>query len=337
MRRALAFGVADPGAIVVALAGFLLRGGILLPLVPSAVLPSVIGIAGATGVAAFGIDGTPTLWLYEIVAVISALAAVWLLLAFLVGSLVDVWLIDAALDPEGQAPDRPRPLPDLRILLDLAGIRVVCLVPLVAAVVWAASRIYNATYDELTIPSNLATPLVLRVVESAADAVLAILLAWLASEVVAAVAVRRYLLLDESIWRSVGGALVQIVRRPVSSVLTVLVAFGASVAAIGLAMVATATAFEWCLAAARNQQPISISIGIGQFATARDFRPVVFFLAAVVLVVAWLVAITLSGMASAWRSAAFTGETADATSKGRPDSTAAVLGLSGAFAERSGD
>ena len=337
MRRALKFGVADGDTIVVALAGFLLRGGILLLLVPSAVLPSVIGIAGATGVAAFGIDGHPTPWLYEIVAVISALAALWLLLAFVVGSLIDVWLIDAALDPAGHASHRPHPLPDLRVLLDLAGVRVVCVMPLVAAIVWASSRIYTAAYDELTTPSNLATPLAVRVVESAADAVVVVGLAWLASEAVAAIAVRRLVLLDLGIWRSIGGALVQIVRRPVSSALTVLASFAAGIAAIALAMAATATAFDWCRVAARNQQPIAITIGIDQLSTTRDFRPVVFALAAVILGLARLAGMALSGIASAWRSAAFTGEAADAVSKARPDSTVATLGLSGAVSERSGD
>jgi len=69
MRCALGFGIADRDTIIVALAGFLLRGGIVLLLVPISVLPSVIGIAGATGVDAFGIDGRPTFWLFEMVAI----------------------------------------------------------------------------------------------------------------------------------------------------------------------------------------------------------------------------------------------------------------------------
>ena len=60
MGLALAFGLGDLDSVVVALAGFLLRGGIVLLALPSVVLPSVIGIAGVTGVDAFGIDGRPT-------------------------------------------------------------------------------------------------------------------------------------------------------------------------------------------------------------------------------------------------------------------------------------
>jgi hypothetical protein len=337
MRRAQAFGVVDRDTIVVALAGFLLRGGIVLLLVPISVLPSVIGIAGAVGVNAFGIDGRPTLWLFEVVAIIAVLAAVWLLLAFLVGSLIDVWLIDAEIDPDGQAVRRPRSLPNFWIVLDLAGIRAVCVVPLVLTVVWASSRIYNAAYVELTTPTNLATPLVVRVVESAADAVLVIGLVWLGSEVVAAVAVRRLVLLDLDVRRSIVGALVQIVRRPISSASTVVVSFGASVAAIGLAMAATATTFDWIRVAARNEQPILITIGLSPLSTTRDFRPVVFVLATTALGLAWFAALALAGIASAWRSAAFTEETAAAVSESRTGSAAAQWGRSAQITERSGD
>ena len=48
-------------------------------------------------------------------------------------------------------------------------------------------------------------------------------------------------------------------------------------------MAATATTFDWCRVAARNQQPISITIGIGPVSATRDFRPVVLMLAAAVL------------------------------------------------------
>jgi hypothetical protein len=335
-RRALAFGLADPNTVLVALAGFLIRGGLLLLLIPSMVLPSVIGIAGITGVDAFGIDGHPTTLLFEIVAVLAVIAALWLLIAFLVGSLVDFWLVEAALSDDGSATDEPRPLPPFRVLVDLASVRVLCLAPLVAALVWASSRLYTAAYNELTAPTDLATPLAVRVIERAADGVLVVCLAWLASEVVAAIAVRRVLLLDTGVWRSVLGALEQIVRRPISSAGSVVVSYGASAVAVGLAIAATATAFDWCRVAGRNEQPISLTIGVGPLATTRDFRPAVFILAVIALGVAWVIALALAGLASAWRSAAFTGEVAAATAApSAPDPRG--LGLSGQMGERSGD
>jgi hypothetical protein len=335
MRRTLEFGVSDPDTIVVALAGFLSRGGVLLLLVPGAVLPSVIGIAGAVGVEAFAIDGRPTAWLFEAATIVSVAVALWLLLAFLLGSLVDVWLIDASLERAGHTTRSPRPLPELRVLLDMAAIRSICLVPLVAAIVWAGSRIYTVVYAELTTPSDLATTLVLRVIQGAADAILVVGLAWLASEVVGAMAVRRLVLLDRGIWRSIGGALVQIASRPVSSAATVVVSFGASVMALALAVAAIATTFDLCRVAARNEQPIRVVVG--RLATPGDLRPAVFILTAVALGLAWVAALALSGVASAWRSAAFTAETATAVSATRMGPVSAGLGLSGPESERSGD
>ena len=329
-RRTFRFGVSGLDTVTVALAGFLLRGGVLLLFLPSAVLPSVIGIAGVTGVDAFGIDGRPTAWLFEVAAIAGAGVAIWLLLSFVVGSLVDVWLLNMALDTDPQAVRSAQPLPELRILLDMAAIRAICIVPLTGAVLWAGSRIYLAAYNELTTPSNLATPLPVRVIQDAADAVLIVALVWLASEVVGAIAVRRLVLLDRGVWRSLGGALVQIAKRPVSSAATVLVSFGISIVAVALAVAATATTFDWCRVAARNEQAITIN-GHG------DLRPAVFILAAVALGVAWVVGLALAGIASAWRSAAFTGETASALSGPPRESAAERLGLSGSMSERSGD
>lgn len=336
-RRAWAFGLADMDTALVALAGFLLRGGIVPLLLPSVVLPSVIEIAGATGVDAFGIDGRPTPWLYEVVAIISTIAALWLILALAVGSLIDVWLIGAALDPDVGAASRRRALPDLYLILDMAGVRVACLVPVAAAIVWAGSRIYTAAYDELTAPSNLATPLPLRVIEGSADAVLVVGLVWLCSEVVGAIAVRRLVLLDIGVLPAIGGALVQLVRRPVSLAATVGLSYGASILATALAMAATATTFDWCRIAARNQQPISMTLGVGPVATTGDFRPVVLILAAAALCSAWLAAMALSGVASAWRSAAMTGETISALPEADLDSVRGRSGLLECASERSGD
>ena len=328
MRWALAFGLAGRDTVVVAMAGFMLRGGIVLLAVPSAVLPSVIGLAGALGVNAFGIDGRPTTSFFELVAVISALAAVYLLLAALVGSLIDVWLIEAALDPDGRSPSRPRPLPSLDQLLNLAGIRAICLVPLAVAVAWAGSRIYASAYTELTTPSSLDVPLAVRTVLGAVDAVAVVVAVWLLEETIGAVAVRRLVLTRCGVWSALGGALSQLVRRPMTSAATVLLSYFASALAMAAGIAAIATAFDWCRVAARIQQPIPLSLGIGQLSTTRDIRPALFLLAALALGVAWLAASTLAGIASAWRSAAITAEVAEATSQAVGKTSESRLGLS---------
>ena len=338
MWRAATFFLTDREAPVVALVGFLIRGGIVLIALPSVVLPSVIGIAGATGVDYISISGEPTQWLVEVVLGASVAAVVWLTVAGLVGSLVDVWLVDMALDARRPATRGRLPLPRMALLVRLLAIRMICLVPLAIALVWAAGQIFSATYDELTTPTNLATPLPLRVVFAATGAVTVVAAAWLVAETIAAIAIRRQILAGNGIWRSLGGAAWQLVRRPVSTLLTVFVSYATSVVAVGLALVATATAFDWCRIAARNTEPIAVKLGIGDFSTTRDFRPVAFALAAVAVALAWAAALVLSGVASAWRSAAFTHEVADALPAAAPDAlpAAAVVPATGGAPDRNG-
>ena len=338
MWRAATFFLTDREAPVVALVGFLIRGGIVLIALPSVVLPSVIGIAGATGVDYISISGEPTQWLVEVVLGASVAAVVWLTVAGLVGSLVDVWLVDMALDARRPATRGRLPLPRMALLVRLLAIRMICLVPLAIALVWAAGQIFSATYDELTTPTNLATPLPLRVIFAATSAVTVVAAAWLVAETIAAIAIRRQILAGNGIWRSLGGAAWQLVRRPVSTLLTVFVSYATSVVAVGLALVATATAFDWCRIAARNTEPIAVKLGIGDFSTTRDFRPVAFALAAVAVALAWAAALVLSGVASAWRSAAFTHEVADALPAAAPDAlpAAAVVPATGGAPDRNG-
>jgi hypothetical protein len=339
--RALAFGLTHGEALPVALAGFLLRGGIVLLALPSVMLPSVIDIIGATGIDAIAIDGRPTLWLLGLIALAIVASAAWLAVASLAGSLADIWLVEVAMDSGRDETKRRLALPPRPLLLRLAAIRMLCLVPLAIALAWAVTRIFNAAYYELVTPSNLAEPLLLRVVSAATDAVAVVTVVWLATETIAAIAVRREVLAGLGIWRSIGGAAWQIVRRPISTLLTALVSYATSAVAIGVALVATSIAFDWCRIAARNQDPIAIKLGIGDFSAVRDFRPVAFALAAVALALAWAAALALSAATSAWRSAVFTNEVSDALN-GVPQPLGGEiqrsgLGLSGAAGERSGD
>ncbi len=341
LARALAFGLTHGEASVVALAGFLLRGGIVLLALPSVILPSVIGIASLTGVDAISIAGQPTLWLIELIVLAVVAALVWLAVASVVGSLTDVWLVQMTLDSgRGTRPER-LPLPRMSLLLRLAAIRMICLAPVAIALAWAATRIFNATYDQLMTPSNLTSPLPLRVALAAGDAVAVVVVVWLATETMAAIAVRLEVLAGAGVLGSILGAARQVVRRPISTLLTVVVSHGASAAVIGLALVGTSTAFDWCRIAARNQVPIAIKLGIGNFGTVRDFRPVAFALATVALAVAWIAALAVSAVASAWRSAAFTNEVADAVRAASARAGEATqrsgLGLSCVAGERSGD
>ena len=302
MRGAWSFGRRDRDIIAVALAGFMLRGGIVLLAIPGVVLPSVVGLAAMFG-GLVGIDGSPTPLFFEVLAVVCLLAAAWLVVALLLGSLVDLWLVEAA-ESDDDSVREPHPFGDPTDLLSLAGIRTVCLLLPAAAVLWAYPQIHAAVYAEFLTPSELATPYLLRVVLHAAFPVAVVVLAWLISEVVGAIAVRRLLFTDCSAWQALWGSLDQIVRRPLSSMATIAVAYGASAVALAAGAGITYVAFDWCLMAARNQDPI----GFGSI----DLRSAVFVLASIAFAGAWIVSAVIAGAASAARSAAFTAETADA-------------------------
>ena len=336
----ISFGVSARSAALVALAGFLARGGIVLLALPAVVLPSVIGVAEVTGVRAISIAGQPTLWLVELIVAALIGTAVWLAIAGVIGAVADAWLVDMALDPSGSG-GRQLALPGWRLALRLVAIRAICAIPLAVALAWAAGRLFEATYNELTTPTDLAQPLPLRVILAASYSVAVVVVVWLATETVAAIAVRRQLLAGRGIWRSLADAALQIARRPFSTLVTVLFSYGMSFVATVAALFATATAFDWCRIAGRNSEPIAVRLGIGDLATTRDFRPVVFALATLALALAWVAALTLSAVTSAWRSAAFTNEVADAVGarvEPAPDTAEpGRLGLSGAKGERSGD
>jgi hypothetical protein len=314
MRRALAFGLSGRDTVFVAAAGFMLRGGIVVLALPAVVLPSVIELAGTMGVDAFAIDGRPTNLVVMLAIVVSIVAAAWLLVAVLVGSLLDVWLVEAAVDPDGSSLRRPRPLPDLELLFGLAGVRAVCLVPLAASIAWGASQIYDSVFKELTTPSDLAVPLAVRVLTRAAAAVFVVAAVWLVQETIGAIAIRRLLFTGCGIPQAIGGAVMQLIRRPISSAATIATVYLTSVAVMAVGLGLTVAGFEWARTAARIAEPLSVTLGIGPWSTSRDFRPVVFVLASFALVAAWIVSAGLAGVASAWRNAAFTGETLADTS-----------------------
>jgi len=307
-RLAAALCLAGSDVPTVALAGFLVRGGLALLLLPSVVLPSVIAIAGATGVRAFTLSGDPTPWFVEVLAAAGVGALLWLVLSLVIGSLTDLWLVREAVEFGHDGADRPWPAAGSGLIAGMASVRLACLVPLAVALIWAGGQVYTATYNELITPSDLAVALPLRVLGDATDAVAAVAATWLACETVAAIAVRRMILTGTSPWRAIGGALLQIVRRPLWTLLAVAISLAASGLALAIAFLGTATAYGWVAATARSDERIAVRLGFGAAATTRDFRPVVFLLAVVALAAAWLVALSLAGLASAWRSGAITHE-----------------------------
>jgi hypothetical protein len=312
IRLAAAFGLVGSDVPTVALAGFLVRGGIVLLLLPGVVLPSVIGIAGATGARAFTLSGDATPWFVEVLALVGAGLLVGLVLSVVIGSLVDVWLVRAALEAGDDDPDRSRPVVGPGLIVRLVSIRLACLVPLAVASIWAGGRVYTATYNELITPSDLAVALPLRVIGDATDAVAVVVVTWLACETIAAIAIRRLILTGDAVWRAIAGGLAQIAKRPIWTLLTAATSLAPSGAATFVALFGTATTYGWVTVAARSDEPIVL------------LRFAVFVLAVLALAAAWILALALSGITSAWRSAAFTHEVAAALGRDRIAAEAAT-------------
>jgi hypothetical protein len=266
-------------------------------------------------VKSFGIDGQPTGFFFSLVAIGCVAVAVALAISTLAGSIVDVWLIRAALEGDARAAGRPQALPAVVLLLEMAGIRLACMVPIGIAIAAVAQPLYDAVYGELTLPTNLTDPFLYRVATQAAVPLIAVTIAWLACETVAAVAVRRLVVAGSGFWASLGGALLQLVCRPFTSIATVATTTLVSIAAIGLVMLGTGLAFDLCLQAARLPNPVALTFSLGPIAGSRDLRPLVFLAAALVLGAAWTAGLAIAGIASAWRSAAWTGETAAASGR----------------------
>ena len=304
------------GVPLVALAGFLLRGGILVVAIPSVILPSLLGLASVFGVNALGIDGRPTPWLIATIAAACAAAVVWLAVALLVGSIGDVWLIRSARATDPLLLEEPQPLPGLWLVLAMAAMRLACMAPLGIAIGLAAKGLYDAGYGELTLPSNLGEPLLLRVAARASTQLALIAVAWLATEAIAAIAVRR-LFLGDGFWGSLVGGIFQLVRRPVSSMLTLVVTTGISIVALVAAGLATAAAFGLCLDAARLPDHPSVRLVVASIDLTPAIAPVAFLGMALILGMAWFASLGVAGVMSAWRSAAWTEETVDAWERSR--------------------
>lgn len=189
MQSALVATLGHPRWWALGLGAFLVRGGILLVLLPIVSLPSAAGVATAIAPALEGlILGTPTLAGVFVGAVLGLLVLAILLAAGLAGSWLDLALVrEAASDEDvdlGWAPVRVSAVQAL-------GIRLVAHLPTLAAIAYAAVRLVVATYQEALSPGDPALPMAFRVIQRMPDALVVLVIAWLAGEILGSLAARR--------------------------------------------------------------------------------------------------------------------------------------------------
>jgi uncharacterized membrane protein len=267
------------------LAGFLARGGIVLFALPIIVLPSVVGLTtfiGPNSVSAAGL----TARFVALVAVTIAVLIAWIVLATLVGAAVDRAIVRAVLPNAGRAATNDAA--GETGLASLFVVRLVSLAPFAIGVALGGLRLGQVGYDELILPSDSTTPFVLRVLRGAPEVVAVLVLTWLASELIGAVAVRVAIVEQRSALPSLGTALGWIARRPLRAFGFLLVTVLISLIVIGPLIVAAAALWT-------AVQRVLLD----------DPDPVAGLAVVTLLLVVWAAGLTLSGMVAAWRGVAW--------------------------------
>ena len=282
--------LAHPVSWPVALAGFLVRGGIVVFLVPIVVLPSAVGLSDlfAPAISEIALSGMSPQILVAIAAGSALAFAVGLLAAWFAAAMEGALVRDAPvwdeLDP-GRIMAPPRRGEAARIL----GVRLVAHLPLAVALAWSATRIVDATYRELSRPNEVTTPVALRVLGSLPEVIALLAVTWVLGQIVGAVAARRVVISGVSVAGGLRNALAECLRRPLQQLLLFFVPALALVAVV--VPTAAATASTW---------------GRVQVAIAESAGPLEGIVTVCVFVGLWLGGLVLVAMVCAWRAAAWT-------------------------------
>ncbi len=283
--RAAAWTGRNPGWWPVALAGFLARGGIVLFVVPIVAGPSLVGLATFIGPASIT-PGGPTPALLVRLAVGLSLAVAALLGGTIVAAAAEIVLVRAGRN------DRDVRWPERGLLGRVVVIRLVCLLPVVLVLGVVLPRLGEIAYLELTLPTDLASPIALRVAARAPEVVGAILVAWLLGETWAGLAVRLAILQPAGLARDLLGGLILPVRR-IGLVGPVLVV---SVVVAGAVLGLTVELVSWSWGYARD----ALLGGTGTGALPAAAATTLLFAAC------WAAGLTGAAVLATWRSLTWT-------------------------------
>src|SRR5262245_49864814 len=284
MQAAFAATLARPRWWVMALAAFLIRGGIVLILLPVVSLPSTAQITTAVAPSvATMLLGSPSLDGVFLVTLAVTLVVAALVVAALGGSWLDLALLrDASLDEAldlGWGPVRPSARRAL-------AIRLAAHVPTLIALGFAVARLVGATYDEFMHMGDPSVSIAARIVLRVPDAVIILGIAWLLGEAVGAIAARRH-----AAGESTGMALRNSVRQ---------VAGPRGVATLGITtIVLGGIVVPFVAAAGRSWEQLRAFLFNGA-------DTVQLTAALLILVSTWVLGLVLLGAALAWRASAWT-------------------------------
>lgn len=287
MQSAVAATLTTPEWWAIALAAFMVRGGILLLLLPIIALPTPAGLITDLSPALEALYlGTPSVTS----AVLGAAMLTALLLVLVCAGIAGAWL-DGALVREAAASDdldlafRPAaPVSSWRAF----GLRLAAHVPTLAAVAYAVVRVVLVAYAQSTTPDEPGVSIVDRVVGRVGDALVLVLVAWLFGEVVGALAARRAAA-RMSNRAALGGSVRQVLSPR-----------GLATFAVTTAVLVAAV-LPFALAAERAWEHVRSYLLFG-------IDAVQLTAAIVVLVATWVLGLAVIGAALAWRATAWTSE-----------------------------
>lgn len=293
LSGALLATLASPATWPLALATFLLRGGILVVVLPIVVLPSPVGLGNllAPILVAVVFGGLSV----EIVAIVSvgAMAIVaWIVVGGLVAATLEA---DAARKVAGDeevsgasivlSGDGPA-APDRTVAAWVLAARLLAHAPTGIGIIWGSVRFVDVAYRELTSPADVTTPIVLRVLAGAPEVSVVLLLAWAMGEIVGGLAARRIVLDGVRVAGALRDAISATVRHPVGVAAAFLVPLAGLLLVVLPSTVAAAVA--WSAVRVAMRAPAELIVGT---------------LAVVLFVSLWIVGLLLISVTAAWRAA----------------------------------
>ncbi|MCI0345218.1 MAG: hypothetical protein L0221_07190 [Chloroflexi bacterium] len=286
MGVSLLAAMSRPAWWLLAVAAFLLRGGLIVLVLPIVSLPTAAGLTNlaAPAVVSLVFGGPDSLGVLLLGAGLAALT--WLVGGGFVAAAIDVALVaEVARDDELDEPVTPRP----GLTLRATALRLLAHVPTLVVLIWAAVRIAVAAYEELAAPGDAAVPMILRIALRAPEAVVALTFVWAIGEAIGGLAVRR-LVAGRDVVHALGDGWLALVRRP-TTLATMLLTNGALLGIVVLA--GGVAAVTW------NALRLVIIDG----GTRSELAA-----ALIVFSLAWLAGAWLIAIATAWRQAAWTFE-----------------------------
>ena len=296
-----------PAWWLLALAGFLARGGILLAVLPIVNLPSPLVLSNlvAPMIVPLALGHVDAAVVAALAIIVAGLLA-WLIVGGLIGAATDLALIRDSLvaaheegvtgravgDAEASS-STPRDEQRGRSLVTrILVVRLLAHLPFAVVLALGTAAIVQIAYAELTRPADVDTPLVLRVAAAGAWPIVAVVVAWFVGELAGGVAARRIVLAGDGVRAALAGAVVSLIRRPRSTVMPALVTTIPLVAILGGTLGGARVA--WLRAGAALTDP--------------RVDPAILVVALTSLAAIWLAALSLIGMLTAARSAALTFE-----------------------------